>query len=510
MNSRQHATEIVCCLLAFTCRESEDLRDPSCHVDTAGGGVGQGVGDAGAVADDVQALVAALQILVQGNLHVIELDLHAIQQGIIVGSAGGDLIQGINHFDNAVQDPLGQHQAQVAGGRGQGGTHQPLFNALDRASAAAHQVAEALDDDAAAQHIGQAGNALAVAVAVLERLGEVLGHQQGEIGILGLAGGILVAVAVDSDNAVGILVDHDAVGVHAEGTYIVLKLFRAVDDLAFIQFVGQVREDHSGQLHPDAQIYAVGAGGDIQILAHLFHPLAAAAAHGGNDAPAGIALVAYQHVVAAVGHLDAGNGGLEAEIHLVLQLVIQPPQHHQVDVRAQVADGGIQELELILHAFLFQRRAGGGIELGALAAVGHVDLVHVLHQLNGLLAADMLVERAAKIIGDVVFSVGKSTRAAEAAHNRAGMAADAAFDFHSVDGAAPLGEGVARLKNSDFQLGPFLFQFIGRKYAAGACAHNDYIIIQRYVLRGGFDTPILPQEDTLFKSYYFGSSLGKL
>ena len=72
------------------------------------------------------------------------------------------------------------------------------------------QVAEPLDDHAAAQHIGQPGDALAVAVGVLEGLGEVLGHQQGEVGVLRMHGRVLIAVAVDGDDAVGVLVDHRA------------------------------------------------------------------------------------------------------------------------------------------------------------------------------------------------------------------------------------------------------------------------------------------------------------
>ena len=68
--------------------------DVSCHVDTAGGGVGQRVGDAAAVTDDVQAGVAGFQLFADLHLHVVELDLHAVEQGIVVGGAGGHLVQG--------------------------------------------------------------------------------------------------------------------------------------------------------------------------------------------------------------------------------------------------------------------------------------------------------------------------------------------------------------------------------------------------------------------------------
>ena len=85
-------------------------------MDAAGGGVGEGVGDAAAVADDKQAGIAGFQLLARFHFHVVELYFHAVEQGVVVGGAGGDLIQGVDHFDDAIQDALGQHQAQIAGG----------------------------------------------------------------------------------------------------------------------------------------------------------------------------------------------------------------------------------------------------------------------------------------------------------------------------------------------------------------------------------------------------------
>ena len=63
----------------------------------------------------------------------------------------------------------------------------------------------------------------------------------------------------------------------------------------------------------------------------------------------------------------------------------------------------------------------------------------------------MLVKRAAEIICYIIFSVGKSACAAEAAHYRAGFTADAGFNFVAVDGTAALGKRMPCLKNRDFQ-----------------------------------------------------------
>ena len=100
---------------------------------------------------------------------------------------------------------------------------EPLLDPLHRAPAAPDQVPEPLDHDAPRQHVAEAGDALAVEVAVVEGLGEVLTDQEREVGVFGVHVLPFVAVAVDGDDAVGVLRDHDAVGVHAEGAHVVLE-----------------------------------------------------------------------------------------------------------------------------------------------------------------------------------------------------------------------------------------------------------------------------------------------
>ena len=111
------------------------------------------MGHAAAVADDIESFVQSFEVFVQFHFHVIELYLHAVEQRVVVGRTRRDLVQRIDHLDDTVQDPLGQDQAQVARRRRQRGRDQPLLDALDRASAAADQIAEALHDHAAAEHI---------------------------------------------------------------------------------------------------------------------------------------------------------------------------------------------------------------------------------------------------------------------------------------------------------------------------------------------------------------------
>ena len=89
--------------------------DGAGDVDAAGGCVGKRMGDAAAVADDIKTGVAGFQLLVYFYFHIVELDFHTVKEGIVVGGTGCDFIQGVDHFNDTVQNALGQYQAQVTG-----------------------------------------------------------------------------------------------------------------------------------------------------------------------------------------------------------------------------------------------------------------------------------------------------------------------------------------------------------------------------------------------------------
>ena len=59
----------------------------SCYVDTTCRCVGQGMGNTASVADHIQTFIAALKIIVNLNFHIVEFNLHTIQQSIVIGSS---------------------------------------------------------------------------------------------------------------------------------------------------------------------------------------------------------------------------------------------------------------------------------------------------------------------------------------------------------------------------------------------------------------------------------------
>ena len=145
-----------------------------------------------------------------------------------------------------------------------------------------------------------------------------------------------------------------------------------------------------------------------------------------------------------------------------------------------MAHRGMQQMQIVLNAHSFKAGACRGIQLGTGAAVAQIDLVYIVHQLQRLLFADIFIQRAAEIVGDVIFTVRKRAGAAKAAHDRAGFAADAAFYLVAVNGAAAQVEGMAGFKHAHLQLRGALDKLKSGKNAAGACTDNDHIIVHNF------------------------------
>ena len=182
------------------------------------------------------------------------------------------------------------------------------------------------------------------------------------------------------------------------------------------------------------------------------------------------------NAVAAVDDLDPLDRGVEAELDRVGYLAKNIAQHDIIDVCAEMAHRGVEQLELVLGADLLEIRPCGGIELGIFTAVRHVDVVHIAHQFECLVAPDIFVQGAAEVVRDVIFAVRKGSRPAEAAHDGTGLAFDAGGDVLAVDGTAALLERIAGLKDGDLQVGALRGEFIRREDAPRTCSDDDDVV----------------------------------
>ena len=96
-----------------------------------------------------------------------------------------------------------------------------------------------------------------------------------------------------------------------------------------------------------------------------------------------------------------------------------------------------------------------------------------------MIFADVFIQRTAESVGDVVFSVGKSTCTAETAHNGAALAVNAALDLISIDGTVALLQRMTGFEDGDLQVGILLYQLVSGEDTAGAGTDNNDVIFHR-------------------------------
>ena len=137
----------------------------------------------------------------------------------------------------------------------------------------------------------------------------------------------------------------------------------------------------------------------------MFDPLASASSDGDDTVLAGVlAAVLAGYLISAVNYGEVVNGSFKENINLILQLVLKVGKHYIVSVSAEVADGSVKKVQLVLYTELFEFRACGSVEMSSLAAVAHVYLVNVVHKLESLLLAYVFVKSSAEVVGNVVFT----------------------------------------------------------------------------------------------------------
>ena len=237
------------------------------------------------------------------------------------------------------------------------------------------------------------------------------------------------------------------------------------------------------QLDPYADVHPIGIGGNFKVFADILHPFASASS-AGNDALLSLkCFLVGVKTVAGICFLHLFHGSEKMKIHLVLQSVVKVLQDHIVDVGAQMPDGGIQKVQVVLHAKSFDFTVGGRIELGAQASHVQVDFIHIAHEGKGFVLSDILIKGAAEIVGNVVFPVRKCAGTAEAVHDGTGRTTDAVFDFFAVDRAFSTRKRSSCFQNRHLQRRIQLHQFISRENTAGTGADDHHIVKHSFAFR---------------------------
>ena len=273
---------------------------------------------------------------------------------------------------------------------------------------ALYKVAEALYQNAAGEHIAERRDVLAVAVGLVEGLGEAVGYQQGEVRVRAAEPGIGVGVAVNGVDALDVLGHDVTVGVHAEGADLVAVLLRTVNELGFIYHVGDVLKDSGGKLDADADVHLVVYELYAQLLALVCKPLGTASAGGGDEIGAAHAVAVFEaEAVSPAVAVDGADLGAEAVFNDLFKVFVHILKYAKIVLGAKMLYLGLQKMQIILQCFALERSRLGSIggEGFVRRAVLHIYGVDVVYQLHDLFVVHEVGEPAAELGGEVILTV---------------------------------------------------------------------------------------------------------
>ena len=438
----------------------------------------------------------------------VKLELRRVEQRLLGRESRHDLVDGLDEVDDLDHRAVRDRRGDVAGlGIGQGGYEVGLAQLARPGALAVQDVAEALHQDVArAQHVAHAAHHARVLDRLVEGLAEIEGGEHRDVGVVGLA--LLVAVAVDHRQAaVVVLLAHKSARVLAEGADLVAEGVGAAHQFALVEHVVDGLHDLVAHLHAHAQVAGAGRVLDAVARAGGVEPGGAAAA-GRNDGLLRADLVAAarvaHHRATADAVLDqqliAFRG--EDELHArILQVAFDARVQLLRLFRTQVADRAVHELEARL-----DRAAADLRDLVGVADALHVGVraevqVHPVDAVDGPLGevrADEVGQVAAHLVRQRELAVRKGACARETGGDAAGLAVhadtradlgtaaaldrQALLDDRDVAGVAAAeqaerAEDARRARAHDQDVGA-----VGRGRLVNICSHDDSSILRLWAV----------------------------
>ena len=435
----------------------------------------------------MQAPDVGVEVLVHLDLVGVELQLGAVKQGLVGGKAGHDHIQHLDELDDVGHGTVRHGGGDITGhGILQGGFDIGLRQLLGPGALAVQNVAVALDQDVArAQHVGQLTHLLGVGDGLVEGLSEVVGDEDGQVGVLALL--LLEAVAIDHGQiVVVVLLSHKAAGILAEGAHLVLPGLGVADEFGLVQHLVHLFHDLVAALHAHADVNGAGLVGDVVLGADLLQPVGTAAARA-DDHSIGINSMGFlvlgsldEHALALlVLQDDVLTLGAEQHLHTVVGQIVLDGQIQLLGLLgAQMTDGAVHQLQAgvdgVLADLLDVLAGVDALHMGVGTEL-EVDLIGVMDELLCELLANQGGQVAAHLIGKAQLAVRERASTGEAGGNGAGGTA--------IDAVAQLGLGAVALfhrlalfHQQDLFLAAVAQQLYSGEDAGRTGTHNDQIV----------------------------------
>ena len=144
-----------------------------------------------------------------------------------------------------------------------------------------------------------------------------------------------------------------------------------------------------------------------------------------------------------------------------------------------MADRCIQKMQAILKTKLADLTVCSRVKLCSFATMHQIQLIYIFHQFCCCIFANVLIQSSAKLVGDIIFSIGKSSCASESFHDGTCFTVDTGFYFFSVNWTFSFFQRMTCFKNRNFFLRIIIHQLIGRKNPSRTCSYDQYVIFHK-------------------------------
>ena len=435
----------------------------------------------------------SLDVGVKAFVHLyavgVELELRGVEQRLLGGEAGHDVVHGLDEVDYVEHGAVGHGGGYVArDGIGESGSDIRAVELLLPCALAVEDIAVALDENVSrAEHICQLADLLRVFNGLIERLIEIVGAEYGEVRVVALE--LLVGVSVDDGEVVVVvLLADEAAGILAERANLVLERLGIADELRLVENVVDLLHDLVSYLDAHADIDCAGLMGDIMLSAELFEPVRAAApcryygvlreylyvllALADIDALAAVAVEDYIVALVAEEHIDA------VFYEILLDGVVDILRLLRAEVAYRAVDKAKTRFYGALSYLLDLLLAADALNMGVRAEL-EVDAVGIFYCLLSGFVAYELGELTADLGAQRQLAVRERTCAGEARGDMAiGFAVDALVCFRF--GAAALFDRLTLFNHHNFLVCALADKLNGREYSGRARADDNYVVFHLY------------------------------
>ena len=140
------------------------------------------------------------------------------------------------------------------------------------------------------------------------------------------------------------------------------------------------------------------------------------------------------------------------KLRFLFQIIVNRGENVVIDIRAKMPDRSAQQVQPVLQTRCPETAVSSIVQFLTASPIPDIDLIDIAHELERSVFSDVLMQRAAEFIRNIVFPVGECACSAEPVHDGTAGTVNASRYRCSVDGAVSLLKRSPRFQYNGLQI----------------------------------------------------------